>query len=100
MGQGYSGTGGGRDNPDMETRGFEGPIPRGTYDIGASRRHSSLGPEVMNLDPVGHMAHGRTDFRIHGNNAANDASEGCIVLPPNVRRLIAGSADKRLEVVR
>lgn len=86
MGRGYSGTGGGRDNPDMETRGFEGPIPRGAYDIGASRRHSSLGPEVMNLDPVGH--------------AANDASEGCIVLPPNVRRMIAGSADKRLEVVR
>ena len=54
----------------------------------------------MNLDPVGHNAHGRTHFRIHGNNASNDASEGCIVLPPAVRRLIAGSADNRLEVVR
>ena len=45
-------------------------------------------------------AHGRTLFRIHGNNQRNDASEGCIVLPPNVRRLIAVSADRRLEVVR
>lgn len=100
MGQGYAGTGGGRDNPDMEDREDVGPIPRGTYDIGMSYRHSSLGPAVMNLDPVGHNAHGRTLFRIHGNNARDDASEGCIVLPPNVRRLIAGSADRRLEVVR
>ena len=33
MGKGYSGTGGGRDNPDLEHVGFVGPIPRGTYDI-------------------------------------------------------------------
>ena len=84
----------------MEGRGCEGPIPRGTYDIGASYRHSVLGPVVMNLDPVAHNARGRTHFRIHGDNASNDASEGCIVLPPNVRRLIEGSADRRLEVVR
>jgi hypothetical protein len=100
MGQGYAGTGGGRNNPDMEDRGFVGPIPRGTYDISTSYRHAVLGPVVMNLDPVAHNALGRTDFRIHGDNASNDASEGCIVLPPNVRRLIESSADRRLEVVR
>lgn len=63
MGQGYAGTGGGRDNPDMED---VGPIPRGTYDTGTSRRHPSLGPEVMNLDPVGHNDHGglSSDFMV------------------------------------
>ncbi len=69
MGKGYSGTGGGRDNPSMEKVGFVGPITRGTYDIGVAYTHGgSLGPVVMNLDPVGHNAHGRDEFRMHGNN--------------------------------
>ncbi len=53
----------------------------------------------MNLDPVGHDALGRTDFRIHGDNVNHDASHGCIILGPLIRRAIADSADKVLEVV-
>ncbi|MGB3620770.1 MAG: tlde1 domain-containing protein [Ketobacter sp.] len=100
MGKGYAGKGMGRDNPDMEKVGFTGPIPRGTYEIGEPYTHPILGPIVMALEPVGHNAHGRTDFRIHGDNQTNDASEGCIVLPPIVRRKISESSVKKLEVVR
>ena len=39
MGQGYASMCGGRENPDMEGRAFESPIPRGAYDIG---NHSLL----------------------------------------------------------
>ena len=62
MGKGYAGTGAGRDNPDMEDVAYVGPIPRGDYDIGPAYSHPSLGPVVMNLDPVGHTARGRTPF--------------------------------------
>lgn len=100
MGKGYAGTGAGRDNPDMEDVAYVGPIPRGDYDIGPAYSHPSLGPVVMNLDPVGHTARGRTHFRIHGDNTSNDASEGCIILGPSIRKKIAASADRKLEVVR
>lgn len=100
IGKGYAGTGAGRNNPDMEDVANTGPIPRGSYTIGPSYRHPVLGPVVMNLDPVGHNAHGRTHFRIHGDNATNDASEGCIVLPPGIRKKISASTDRKLEVVR
>lgn len=100
MGKGYAGTGAGRDNPDMEHVSYIGPIPRGTYDIGQPYTHPTLGPIVMNLDPVGHNARGRTLFRIHGDNSANDASEGCIILGRAIREKIAASSLRKLEVVR
>ena len=100
IGKGYAGTGSGRDNPDMEKIRYTGPIPRGEYSIGPAYSHPSLGPVVMNLDPIGHNAHGRTHFRIHGDNVSNDASEGCIILGPQVRKKISASADRKLEVVR
>lgn len=100
VGSGYAGKGLGRDNPDMEHIRDTGPIPRGTYSIGAAYEHPILGPMVMNLDPVGHTAHGRDLFRIHGDNAINNASEGCIVLGPSIRKRISASNDRTLEVVR
>lgn len=67
-----------------------GPIPPGRYRIGKAYDHPLLGPVTMNLESlVGTQMFGRSLFRIHGNNSENDASEGCIVLPPNIRAAIA-----------
>lgn len=97
--RGYSGTGEGRNNPDMQDVHDVGPIPQGRYQIGAPYDHPQLGPCVMNLDPLpGTNTFGRSAFRIHGNNAANDASHGCVIIIPTVRRFIPTTGDDQLEV--
>ena len=99
IGRGYAGTGEGRNNPLLEGVRSVGPIPRGRYHIGKSYRHKSLGPVVMNLDPIGHDALGRTHFRIHGDSKDGDASRGCIVLNRTLRERIRASGEKELNVV-
>jgi hypothetical protein len=97
---GYSGTGEGRNNPDMESVMNVGPIPRGEYTIGEAHSEPVLGPVVMNLDPKeGSNVFGRSLFRIHGDNATHDASHGCVILPRVARELVARSPDKVLQVV-
>lgn len=98
-GLGYSGKGHGRNNPLTEDMPNVGPIPRGQYHIGDSRTSPGLGPVVMNLDPIDHNALGRTLFRIHGDNARHDASDGCVILGRAVREAIAASSDKDLLVI-
>lgn len=102
IGSGYAGHGVGKDKPEYEAVRNVGPIPSGRYKIGIPYTHPRLGPLVMNLTPVGHNARGRTDFRIHGDNSRRpgEASEGCIVLGPELRRKIAQSRDYDLEVTR
>lgn len=97
--RGYSGTGLGRNNPTLEWKPNVGPIPRGHYTVGPSFDHPYLGPCVMRLTPVGHGACGRTDLECHGNNTANDASHGCLILDHPFRVELAESEDKELEVV-
>ncbi len=100
IGVGYAGFGIGKNNPEMEHMMDVGPIPKGEYHIGPAYKSSTgLGPLVMDLDPVGHNALGRTLFRIHGDNATGTASEGCIIMPRNAREKVATSADRTLEVV-
>ena len=103
VGVGYSGAGHdartGRNNPEMEMIGSRGPIPQGQWSIGRAHHHPHLGPTIMGLLPVGHIPYYRDLFRIHGNNSANDASHGCIILGPTIRHQIANSADKILNVV-
>ncbi|MBP7452742.1 MAG: DUF2778 domain-containing protein [Ottowia sp.] len=101
---GYSGrnvSGGtqGRNNPDAQHVSNTGPIPRGRYTIGAARNSANTGRAVRDLTPTpGNQMEGRGSFQIHGDNARGDASEGCIVMPRNVRdSLQNGDA---LEVVR
>jgi hypothetical protein len=98
--KGYSGHGKGVNNADAEKERNVGPIPRGEYAIGAVFQHPKLGPIVMRLTPVGHDAHGRAGFLIHGDNAKmnQSASEGCIILGPDVRKRIAESDVKKLLV--
>ncbi|NBB17027.1 DUF2778 domain-containing protein [Caulobacter sp. SLTY] len=101
--KGYSGDGPafaeGRNNPDMEHIKGKGPIPRGRWTISKPRNSVNVGPHAMDLVPVGHDAHGRTAFMIHGDNKAQDASRGCIILPRNIREKISASGDRKLTVV-
>lgn len=100
VGTGYSGIGIGRNSPAEESVQNVGPIPRGNYIIGVAYADGHLGPVVMNLDPVsGTNTFGRSLFRIHGNNTDNDASHGCIILGPMIRKSIALSGDTQLTVI-
>lgn len=100
-GTGYSGTGEGHNNPDMQDVHDVGPLPTGTYKIGAAYDDiGALGPCVMALEPSEDMeTFGRSAFRIHGDNVQHDASHGCIILGPAIRRKIAASADRELVVI-
>ena len=99
-GTGYSGTGEGRNNPAMQAVQMVGPVPQGKYKIGDVYDHPHLGPCVMALEPLPETnTFGRSLFRIHGDNNRHDASHGCIILGPAIRRLISRSADHELEVL-
>lgn len=96
---GYSGKGQGRNNPAMEKVVATGPIPAGEWSIGKPRTSARTGPHVLDLTPVGHRAHGRSAFQIHGDNKTGDASSGCIILPRAIREKISSSGENRLLVV-
>lgn len=97
---GYAGTGDGRNNPKYQCVIKVGPLPQGFYTIGKAYKHAKLGPICMNLEPdASNSMCGRSAFRIHGNNAANDASLGCMIFGPAIRTQIDESPDKRLQVV-
>lgn len=99
-GRGYSGRADGRNNPDMEHVRSTGPIPKGKWKIGEAFDHKLLGPCCFRLTPVGHTAHGRSAFLIHGDNKINDASEGCIVAGRTIRHRIRDDKETELDVVR
>jgi RHS repeat-associated protein len=96
---GYAGTGPGRNNPDMQQVHDVGPLPRGDYTIGPAYYNQHTGPITHNLtpDPATEM-YTRDLMRIHGNNSQNDASNGCIILPPAVRSQLHGG--DRLKVTQ
>lgn len=100
--RGYSGAGIGKNNPGLEGRVATGPIPAGRWKIGGPPYNSkNVGPYALHLEPVGHGAHGRSAFKIHGDSARSPgtASKGCIILPRNVREEIWESGDRDLDVV-
>jgi hypothetical protein len=100
-GTGYSGQGEGRDNAAMAAVAGKGPLPPGRYRFGAAYAHSKLGPVCMNLEALpGTEIFGRALFRIHGDNQSHDASHGCLVTGPGVRRAMDASRDRVLEVLR
>lgn len=99
VGTGYSGTGQGRNNPDMQNVRNVGPVPQGTYAISAPYDTKTHGPHVMALTPSADTnTFGRSEFLIHGDNSKHDASEGCIILGPSIRHRISGSKDQTLKV--
>jgi hypothetical protein len=103
LGIGYSGNGGGMNNPDMQAVKDVGPIPRGLWLIeDPFDDPGGKGPLVFRLEPTPTTdVCGRSGFLIHGDNAALDhsASEGCIVLARVIRDRISQSPDRDLTVV-
>lgn len=100
-GKGYAGGMTNKNNPSRQhVRGL-GPIPQGTYRI--DDKTTSKGPLTLVLIPYpSNNMFGRTAFRIHGERVKGVpgwASEGCIILPPTLRREIWNSNDKELLVV-
>lgn len=98
---GYSGFADGKNNPDKEAEHDIGPIPKGTYRIGSSYISPQFGPVVMSLTPFPeNQMFGRAGFLIHGDSTLHPgyASHGCIILPRNIRQLIARSGDDVLMV--
>lgn len=97
----YSGRGEGLNNPEMEAVRGTGPIPRGRWRITHWGDDGKLGKIVAFLVPVGHNAHGRTLFRMHGDNSAanHTASDGCIIADRNLRVVLEATGDMDLEVV-
>lgn len=102
VGTGYSGFGDGLNNGDMEAVPDVGPIPRGMWKIIRwDDVHGDKGPCVAVLEPVGHDAHGRSDFLMHGMREGDqhDSSKGCICAGPTIRHVLRDSGDTDLEVV-
>lgn len=98
--RGYSGHGAGRNNASMERVRDVGPIPRGRYRIGRPYRSPRTGRHAMDLKPIGHDAHGRSNFQIHGDKVTGDASTGCVVLPFSIRKRISSSRADTLIVIQ
>ncbi len=102
VGTGYSGCGGGLNNPLKQNVEGVGPIPQGAWTIGTFFDDAGgKGPIVAHVTPGdGTETFGRSGFMIHGDNAAMDhtASEGCIILPHAVRAMVMASADRALIV--
>ena len=100
--QGYSGKGTHKNDPDKEASVGMGPIPRGEYQISSPITSAQTGAYVLPLTPVGHNAHGRTAFQIHGDSTSDPgkASSGCIILPRKIREKIWAEGANFIEVVR
>ncbi len=99
--KGYSGKGNSKNSGADEALKNQGPIPIGSYSIGIPYNSNKVGPYAIPLTPVGHSAHGRTAFLIHGDNSTKTASEGCIIISPqSIRRKVINSRDLKLDVVQ
>jgi hypothetical protein len=100
---GYSGAEpNGKNKPNMQEIPDVGPLPCGYYTTGPPFDDPKHGPFVLRLvpDPTNQMF-GRSGFLIHGDSIEHPgaASEGCIILPRNVRQRIWYSGDRDLLVV-
>ncbi len=102
---GYSGFGDGKNNPALQQVHDIGPIPRGSWLIGAPEHVQDIGPHgpfVLRLSPKdGTETYGRDGFLIHGDSIqhAGTASHGCIIVDRHVREEIAATNDRELEVM-
>ena len=98
---GYSGAVGFQSPLDQDIHN-KGPIPQGHYTIEAPENTDTHGPYVLALTPgIDNDMFGRSGFLIHGDKigAPGTASEGCIILPRDVREAIWQSGDHELEVI-
>lgn len=97
----YAGASGYKNDTSQECVSNKGPLPRGTYTIGAPHNSAHTGKYTLNLTPnLSNNMCGRSAFRIHGASSKKplDSSEGCIVAPLSVRKSIWASGDRELKV--
>jgi hypothetical protein len=79
-----------------------GPLPPGLYTVGAPIDSPHLGPFALPLTPdPSNVMYGRDGFYCHGDSLAHPgyASDGCIIMPRNVRERLNGWTDRTLQVV-
>jgi len=89
----YSGVPEYRNNPSAINIKDKGPIPTGAFYITGVT--SSKGPNTIVLQPDGNNdMYGRNDFRIHGDNSSNNASQGCIIMGPSGRQKVVDAYNK------
>ena len=102
LGPGYSGAPGHVDDASAMSEKSVGPIPIGSWTIGAPVDLPVLGPFCLPLKPeLGTETFGRGGFWIHGDNDKHDesASHGCIVTARAIREEIWSDPDHLLLVV-
>ncbi len=100
---GYSGHGAGLNNPIMQSVADIGPIPAGSWEIGAPYDSSEHGPYTLPLTPLeGTETFGRSEFKSHGDEIDHPgqhlASLGCLIVARFARFAMWNSADRVLEV--
>jgi uncharacterized protein RhaS with RHS repeats len=85
----YAGRGAGLNNPAAQNRRNIGPLPQGTYSVGAPTQRRGPQTRPLTPDPSNNMF-SRAGFLIHGDNPAQNytASEGCIIAPRSCREAI------------
>jgi hypothetical protein len=100
---GYSGSGAGKNNPDMQQVHDVGPIPQGDWTIiGPPVSTAEHGPYVLTLKPAAEtLTFGRFGFLMHGDSKESPgcASRGCVIMPRPVREQVWQSGDPDLKVV-
>jgi len=101
VGEGYAGNEEGYNNPDYQCEKNTGPLPRGKYAIGPLETHYTYSgiplKNSMSLTPGNsNKMCNRNSFLIHSDVGSN----GCIVMPDEVRLMIGHSNDKALMVYK
>lgn len=109
-GIGYSGKAEAKNDPSKVAIKDVGPLPPGFYKIcpaipdwdgkGQPPKHPTMGAwPVIPLEPqIGNDMHGRSGFFVHGTNLTNDASHGCIIMGPLIRRELNNAVHQELVV--
>lgn len=101
VGYGYAGNGAAKNDPNKQDQKGHGPLPQGLYKLSNVKDSPNTGPFSIVLVPdPGNRMFGRGDFRIHGDSikAPGTASDGCIILPRNIREKIWASGERLLTV--
>lgn len=79
-----------------------GPIPRGEWIVGKAIDSAQLGPVAVPLTPtVQTRTFGREGFFVHGDSKVDPgrASHGCIIMPRDVREILAVNVGAVVRVV-
>lgn len=100
---GWAGHGAGKNNPEMVSVKDVGPLPPGTYQVGAWGLHGEVGPLSAILTQIQGETYGRNDFLIHGPDMDaskyGEESKGCIVVPRTDRLRVIALKPQTITVV-